>query len=121
MAFPTCTADDLGSRINCLKCLDTDHLIAILVRLGLDITGVSLNPDNAQLAHCMACYSDDDFLRMLVVLAAEYAVKNGYRASWTVEELRDETKCYNCTDTHKLRASLVLLVCEFLSAARPPA
>ena len=118
MAFPACTADGLGAQIACLKCVSTDNLIAFLVKLFLDITNYDLQPESGQLAQCLACYSDDDLLRITVATIAEYAVYTRARDSWSVEDLRDETKCYNCTDTHKLKAALMLLVCTFLDAQK---
>jgi hypothetical protein len=114
MAFPACTADGLGAQINCLKCVSKDNLIAFLVKLFLDITNYELQPESGQLAQCLACYSDEDLLRMTVAIMAEYAVTTRARDSWSVEDLRDETKCYNCTDPHLLKAALLLLFCAFM-------
>lgn len=114
MAFPVCTEQSLTSLINCLQCVDKDKLIAFQVRLLLQITGLEISPLAVQEAMCVKCHSDIDLLRMETVLWAELAVALRARADWNVPDLVDETKCYNCTDPHVLRAARMLLLCTYL-------
>jgi hypothetical protein len=116
MAFPICTPGELGELINCLKCVSADDLVAFQLKILLDITGTEITETTAGQALCAACYSDDDLLRMTTALWAEYAVEIGARTSWSVEDLRDETKCWKCTDVHNLKGALVLLLCTFLAS-----
>jgi hypothetical protein len=96
--------------------VSADDLIAFQVRLLLDITETEVTPLAVSSVLCTACYSDDELLRMTTALWAEYAVETGARTSWSVQDLRDETKCWKCTDVHNLRAALLLLLSTFLQS-----
>lgn len=117
MAFPTCTEASLSALIDdCLQCVNRDDLTAFRVRLLMQLTGVTAGPAEVSNALCVACHSDLDIDRMVTALWAELAVAKGKRSSWNVAALRDETKCFKCTDPHKLRAAEVLLLCTYLKS-----
>lgn len=116
LATLNCDEQDLNSLIDCLRCVSGDDLIAFQVRLLLQITGTEVSPENVQSALCVNCHSDEDLIRMQTALWAELAVAMGVRSDWNVQDLRDETRCFQCTNTHTLKSALTLLLCVYLKS-----
>lgn len=116
MAFPTCTTKNIAALIPCLKCVDKEVLLAFNVQLMAQLANRSTDAATVRNnAACLACYSDEDLLRMETALLAELAVAKGKRSSWTAQALQDETECLQCVPPHDLRAAFILLLCNYLA------
>jgi len=117
MAFPTCTADAIADRINCLGCLSGQELDAIKVLLLCQLVDGTCTPK--QLIDDAApfnLFNNDQLKRAEVALLCELATSGGKRSDCTATTLRDEARCLSCVPEHTLKAIALRLYCQYYSS-----